>query len=139
MLYGFTISPNAIWNTRKAVRDLLEVGVPVVSDGYVTYNVLPVRQRCWVHFLREAEECAIRNGGPDISCYCRLLSVYRTIRGRELVCSSECFSLEKTVLEMASSYPEDHKFRIKLEGAVPHLFTFLRYPAIPPHNNGAEL
>ena len=40
---------------------------------------------------------------------------------------------------MVSSYPEGHKFRIKLEGAAPHLFTFLRYPGMPPHNNGAEL
>ena len=199
-LYGFATSQNAVWNARRAIRDLLEgtyreildhiaeapfvqfdespirmngrqgyiwlatigdatyivaapsraaavleihfgriLGVPIVSDGYVVYNMLPVRQRCWVHLLREAEECAIKNGGPDISCYCRLLSIYRAIKARKSACSSECPSLERAVLEIVSSYPEGHKFRIKLEGAAPHLFTFLRYPGMPPHNNGAEL
>ena len=199
-LYGFAVSQNAIWNARKAIRDLLSgtyqeildhiaeapfvqfdespirmngkrgyiwlatirdatyivaapsraaavldihfnriLYVPAVSDGYVVYNMLPIRQRCWVHLLREAEEYAIRNGGSDISCYCRLLSLYRAIKGRESAGSSECLSLERAVLGIASSYPEGHKFRIKLEGAAPHLFTFLRYPGMPPHNNGAEL
>ena len=198
-LYGFALSPNAVWNARRAIRDLLEetyrdildhiseapfvqldespirmngrqgyiwlatvrdatyivaapsraaavldihfgsiLGVPAVSDGYVVYKMLPVRQRCWVHLLREAEECAIRNGGPDISRYCRLLSLYRAIKGRESADSSECLSLERAVLDIASSYPEC-RFRTKLEGAAPHLFTFLRYPGMPPHNNGAEL
>ncbi len=199
-LYEFDLSPNAVWNARKAIRDLLMgtyaeildhiaealfmqmdespirmngkrgyiwlatigdatyivaapsraaavldihfgkiLGVPVVSDGYVAYNVLPIRQRCWVHLLREAEEYAIRNGGSDISCHYRLLSLYRAIKGRKSADSSECLSLERAVLEIASSYPEGHKFRTKLEGAAPHLFTFLRYPGMPPHNNGAEL
>ena len=139
-LYGFALSQNAVWNARRAIRDLLEgtyrdildhmseapfvqldespismngrqghiwlatvldatyimaapsrgaailelhfgkiLAVPAVSDGYVVYNMLPVRQRCWVHLLREAEERAIRNGGPDISRYCRLLSMYQNI------------------------------------------------------------
>ncbi len=34
---------------------------------------------------------------------------------------------------------EGHKFRTKLEGAAPHLLTFLRYPGMPPRNNGAQL
>lgn len=199
-LYGFSVSPNAVWNARKAIRDLLSgaygeildhiagapfvqmdeshirmngrqgyiwlattqdatyivaapsraaavldihfgriPGIPIVSDGHVVYNALPIRQRCWVHLLREAEEWAIKNGGPDISCYYRLLSIYRAIKGRESADSSECLSLERAVLEIASSYPEGHKFRTKLEGAAPHLLTFLRYPGMPPHNNGAEL
>ena len=199
-LYGFAVSPNAIWNARKAIRDLLSgtygeildhiaeapfvqfdeapvrmngkrgyiwlatirdatyivaapsrgaavldihfgkiLDVPAVSDGYVVYNMLPVRQRCWVHLLREAEWYAIRNGESDISCYYRLLSLYRAIKGRKSAGSSECLSLERAVLEIASSYPEGHKFRTKLEGAAPYLFTFLRYPGMPPHNNGAEL
>ena len=199
-LYGFALSQNAVWNARRAIRDLLEgtyrnildhiseapfvqldespirmngrrgyiwlatvrdatyivaapsraaavldihfgsiLGVPAVSDGYVVYDMLPVRQRCWVHLLREAEECAIRNGKSDTSRYCRLLSTYRAIKDRESADSSECLSLERAVLDIASSYPEGHRFRTKLEGAAPHLFTFLRYPGMPPHNNGAEL
>ena len=115
------------------------LGVPVVSDGYVVYSILPIRQRCWGHLLREAEEYAIRNGGSDRPCYCRLLSLYLAIKGRESACSSECLSLEMVVLEIASSYLEGHKFRTKLAEAAPNLFIFLRYPGMPPHNNGAEL
>ena len=117
-------------NRAAAVLDLhfgSILGVPAVSDGYVAYDMLPVRQRCWVHLLREAEECAIRNGKSDISRYCRLLSVCRAVKGRESADSSECLSMERAVLDIASSYPEGHKFRTKLEGAAPYLFTFLRY------------
>ena len=152
-LYGFAISQNAVWNARRAIRDLLEgtyreildhmaeapfvhmdespiqmngrqgyvwlatirdatyivaapsraaavldihfgriLGVPVVSDGYIIYDMLPIRQRCWVHLPREAEEYAIRNGKSDISCHCRLLSLYRAVKGRESACSPECLS-----------------------------------------------
>ena len=115
------------------------LGVPAVSDGYVAYDMLPVRQRCWVHLLREAEECAVRNGKSDTSRYCRLLSTYRAVKDRESADSSECLSPERAVLDIASSYPEGHRFRTRLEGAAPHLLTFLRYPGMPPHNNGAEL
>ena len=115
-LYGFKISPNAIWNARKALKNLLTpayrqildriakatfvqfdessfkmngkkgyvwlvttedatylvaapsraaiildtyfgklLDMPIVSDGYVVYNAFPVKQRCWVHILRKAE------------------------------------------------------------------------------------
>ena len=64
--------------------------------------------------------------------------MYQNIKGRKSADSSECLSLERAVLDIASSYPEC-RFRTKLEGAAPHLFTFLRYPGMPPHNNGAEL
>ena len=199
-LYGFDISPGAVWNARRALRDLLRgtygrildriaaapfvqfdesvlkmngrrgyvwlatagdatylvaapsrgaavldlhfgrlLGIPVVSDGYSVYEIFPVRQRCWVHILREAERLAIRNGGNDLSCYRRLLSLYRRIKDRESACSAECLDLERAVLQIAASYGEGHPFRGTLEGAAPHLFTFLRHPGMPPHNNGAEL
>ena len=115
-LYGFAISPNTVWNARRAIRDLLGgaygeildhiaeapfvqfdespirmngrqgyvwlatvrdatyivaapsraaavldiyfgriLGVPAVSDGYVAYRILPVRQRCWVHSTSQKE------------------------------------------------------------------------------------
>ena len=89
--------------------------------------------------LREAEWYAIRNGESDISCYYRLLSLYRAIKGRESADSSECLSLERAVLEIASSYPEGHKFRTKLRGPPLTCSPSSGYPGMPPHNNGAEL
>ena len=35
--------------------------------------------------------------------------------------------------------PEGSQVQDQSGGAAPHLFTFLRYPNMPPHNNGAEL
>ena len=46
--------------------------------------------------------------------------------------------MQRTLHNVAQSYPEKHKFRITLENAAPFLFTFLRYPGMPPHNNDAE-
>ena len=115
------------------------LGMPAVTDGYAVYGMLPVRQRCWAHILREAEKYAVRNGGDDLSCYRRLLSLYGRIKNRESADGAECLDLERAVLRIASGYKEGHGFRETLENAAPHLFTFLRYPGMPPHNNAAEL
>ena len=207
-LYGFKISPNAIWNARKALKNLLTpayrqildriaeatfvqfdessfkmngkkgyvwlvttsdatylvaapsraaimldiyfgklLDVPIVSDGYVVYNAFPVKQRCWVHILRKAEKYAIRKGGVYLSCYRRLLAIYKKIKDMKSASCAECLDLERAVLEIASAYEnaeqkKEHdgcKFMVTLEGAAPYLFTFLRYPGMPPHNNAAEL
>lgn len=199
-LYGFSVSANAVWNARRALKSLLKaaydgilerisraafvqfdesvvrmngrrgyvwlattgdatylvaapsraaavldlhfrglLGMPAVTDGYVVYDVLPVRQRCWAHILREAEKYAVRNGGDDLSCYRRLLSMYRRIKDRESADGAECLNLEKAALRIASGYKKGHGFRETLENAAPHLFTFLRHPGMPPHNNAAEL
>ena len=207
-LYGFKISPNAIWNARKALKSLLTpayrqildriakatfvqfdessfkmngkrgyvwlvttedatylvaapsraaiildtyfgklLDMPIVSDGYVVYNAFPVKQRCWVHILRKAEKYAIRKGGNYLSCYRRLLAIYKKIKDMKSASCAECLDLERVVLEIASAYEnaeqkKEHdgcKFMVTLEGAAPYLFTFLRYPGMPPHNNAAEL
>ena len=199
-LYGFGISPNTIWNARRALKNLLApaygqilariaeaafvqfdesvfkmngrkgyvwlatvedatylvaapsmaaavldlhfgklLGIPVVYGGYAVYDIFSVRQRCWAHILRGAEKLAIRNGRGDLSCYRRLLSMYKRIKERESAGSVECLNLERAVLQIAASYSEGHKFRGTLEGAAPHLFAFLRYPGMPPHIDAAEL
>ena len=40
-------------------------------------------------------------------------------------------------MEIATAYT-DHGFRTTLTSAAPNLFTFLRYPGMPPTNNGTE-
>ena len=114
-------------------------GIPIVVDGYTVYNAFHVKQRCWVHILRAAEKHAIRNGGNDMSCYRRLLALYRSIKDKESASCAECLDLEKAVLEIAAAYGRSHGFRATLEGAAPCLFMFLRHPGMPPHNNAAEL
>ncbi len=90
---------------------------------------------------------AIKKGGNYLSCYRRLLAIYKRIKGRESASCAECLDLERAVIEIAAAYGEaekkkehdGHKFKVTLEGAAPCLFTFLRYPGMPPHNNAAEL
>ena len=112
-------------------------GVPVVIDGYGVYGAFPVKQRCWIHILRKAERLACRHGGIYKSCYRRLLALYRSVKDKESAGCGKCLALEKTLLEITASYGES-KFRGTLEAAAPHLFTFLRHPGMPPHNNAAE-
>ena len=109
-----------------------------MQDGYTVYNVFPIKQRCWVHLLRKAENLAVRKGGTYETCYRRLFALCRSVKGRKSAGCAECLDLEKTALEIAAAY-RDHKFGGTLENAAPCLFTFLRYPGMPPHNNAAEL
>ena len=51
-------------------------------DGYTAYNAFPIEQRCWVYILRKAEKFAIRKGGNYLSCYLRLLAMYKGIKDR---------------------------------------------------------
>ena len=52
--------------------------------------------------------------------------------GGESAGSYECLYPVRIVLEITASYPEGHKFKTNLEGAVPRPFIFLRYPGVPP-------
>ena len=113
--------------------------VPVVTDGYASYNLFHTRQRCWIHLLLKAEKYAIRNRGTDLSCYRRLLFLYNEIKDLKSASTSECLRLQRKVMDIAYGYPKKHKFRTTLENASPYLFTFLQHPGMLPHNNPAEL
>ena len=65
--------------------------------------------------------------------------MYKRIKERESAGSAECLDLERAVLQIAAPYSEGHRFRGTLEGTAPHLFTFLRYPGMPPHIDAVEL
>ena len=201
VFYGFGMSPNTVWNARKALKNLLKgaygeildhiaeapfvqfdegvfkmngrrgyvwlvtvgdatylvaapsrgaavldlhfgrlLGIPLVSDGYPVYDIFPVRQRCWVHILREAEKYAARNGGNDLACYRRLLSFYRRSQGhgvcrlRRVPGPGEGRAADSRRLRGGSQVSGE-----RLRKPPPFLFTFLRYPGMPPHNNAAEL
>ena len=200
ILYGFAVTPNTIWNARKAIaamfgdmyKEILNkisegvfvqfdespikisgkkgyvwvvtttdvtylvvspsrgaavldmhfaplLNMPVVVDGYNAYNMFNIRQRCWIHLLRDAEKYAINNRGNDLHCYLRLRTLYKRIKDKESASCAECLDLQNSLLRIADAYGSSHKLCKKLENAAPHMFTFLRYPGMPPHNNAAEL
>ena len=55
---------------------------PAVVDGCCVYYRFAIRQRCWVHILRDAEEHAMKDG-EDLVQYRRLLALYKSIKKRE--------------------------------------------------------
>ena len=124
---------------------------PVVVDGYAVYpSFFKTIQRCWAHILRDAEEAYVSAGKNSPkrehyhTLYRRLLKVFHDAKriagdtaGSGGADVGTCLDLERRVLEIATAYA-DHDFRTTLTNAAPNLFTFLRYPGMPPTNNGAE-
>ena len=124
---------------------------PVVVDGYAVYpGFFKTIQRCWAHILRDAEAAYVSVGrnGPKReyyhTLYRRLLKVFHDAKriaddaaGSGGADVGTCLDLERRVLEIATAYA-DHGFRTTLTNAAPNLFTFLRYPGMPPssgHND----
>ena len=124
---------------------------PVVVDGYAVYQgFFKTIQRCWAHILRDAEATYVSAGrnGPKReyyhTLYRRLLKVFHDAKriaddaaGSGGADVGTCLDLERRVLEIATAYV-DHDFRTTLANAAPNLFTFLRYPDMPPTNNDTE-
>ena len=124
---------------------------PVVVDGYAVYpGFFKTIQRCWAHILRDAEAAYVSVGrnGPKReyyhTLYRRLLKVFHDAKriaddaaGSGGADVGTCLDLERRVLEIATAYA-GHGFRTTLTNAAPNLFTFLRYPGMPPTNNDTE-
>ena len=206
-LYGFDVSPNAIWNARQAATALLEktyrhimeelktarfIGmdespfriagilgqvwlarsetatfmimttsrrkenltdhfsdlflIPVVVDGHKSYErCFMTIQRCWAHVLRQAEKLAMSMGkhSQEHKLHKDLLKVFHDAKqiaasaGGTVVADDTCMDLKNRVLEIATLYG-NHRFAGHLRNAAPYLFTFLKYPGMPPTNNPTE-
>ena len=118
-------------------------GKPMVTDGYSGYNGIDVRQICLIHLLRHAESFAIRAMGSEdrelyLLLYLRLRAMYRRISRIDTADEAAIRELERQVLEIAGGYGEKHAMRTALVNALPHMFTFLRHPGMPCHNNRVE-
>ena len=124
---------------------------PVTTDGYSPYlTYFKILQRCWAHILRGAEAAYVRAPkGPRQdyyrSLYDRLLDIFRDAKKAARAAEPSggadhqtCLAFERRVLEVAASYGDDHDFAGTLAKAAPNLFTFLRYPGMPPTNNATE-
>ena len=123
--------------------------VPVVVDGHKSYETcFMIIQRCWAHILRKAEDLAM-SGGEDSPEYGLHKDLSRVLHDAKQVAASAesssvggavadaCVDLKNRVLEIATLYG-NHEFAGHLRRAAPHLFTFLKYPGMPPTNNAAE-
>ena len=107
-------------------------------DGYIVYRgFFKDIQRCWRHLLAYAEEPAVSRGGSYEDVYDKLLSFYCRIRDMKTLSPLAVMELSREVYGIASLYGKG-KVATLLKNAIPHMFTFLSYPGMPPHNNDAE-
>ena len=143
---GDAVRVGFLGSRAAAVLDLYfpEVkGKPMVTDGYSGYNGIDVRQICLIHLLRRAESFAIRSAGGErgelhLLLYLRLRAMYRRISRIDTADEAAIRELERQVLEIAGGYGEKHAMRTALASAPPYMFTFLRHPGMPCHNNRVE-
>ena len=120
---------------------------PVTVDGYSVYTYLfRTRQRCWAHILRGAEDVCISH--PDTPHYRDLYRSLKLVlhRAKEAAARTAaaggapmdtCKQFADEVRGLAARYGS-LKFAGTLHAAADNLFTFLRYPGMPPTNNGSE-
>ena len=121
--------------------------IPVTVDGYVAYpGRFMIIQRCWAHILREAEDLAMAadKGSLEEELHQRLRGIFHAAKrtaagtaGSGGADTDTCMDLKMQVLAVASLYGK-LPFAGTLRNAAPNLFTFLRYPGMPPTNNAAE-
>ena len=120
---------------------------PVTLDGYSVYlSLFRTLQRCWAHILRDAEDVCISH--PHTPYYRELYRSLKMIfhRAKEAAARTAaaggapmyiCTQFADEVRDLAARYG-GLKFAGTLHSAADNLFTFLRYPGMPPTNNGSE-
>ena len=138
--YGITITVGR--SRGQAVVDLHcpYFDIPIVTDGYVSYNKFRVRQRCWAHLLRDAELLAAIHGGGMEELHQRLQSIlHNAKRLPPDITDEELKGWIDGVTHIADTYAGlGYTFGGKLRNAAPDLFTFVRHPGLPPTNNMSE-
>lgn len=135
---------------KEVLREEFE-GV-LVTDFYAAYNVYEgVKQRCWVHLLRDLKELACKHAG-DKSVQRWVKTVKRVYYRAKKVADSNCSQrqrvrwrqvFEQQLLELARPYLSDtgapqRVLSKRIDGFLGELFTFVDTPGVPSENNAAE-
>ena len=117
----------------------------MVCDGWRSYRTLENLQRCWSHIITEARHIAERNEhDTDARRVLKMLRrIFHDAKRRRPVRNRprDHGLLSRRIKRMVSRYisnPLLASFMGKLKNALPHLFTFVLDPRIPPTNNAAE-
>ncbi len=115
--------------------------IPIVVDGYAAYNKFKTKQRCWAHVLRDAELLAAMQGGNLVELHQKLQHIFH--EAKQLPPDTTDQQLQDNwidpVMAIAGTYTElGYSFGGKLLNAAPDLFTFVKYPGMPPTNNKSE-
>ena len=113
-----------------------------VADGYSGYNDLALRQRCWVHLIREFEELASKHKEAEIfllrirELY-KQLSVYVDDVPSDKVKEYLRFQLND-IVTCLSAVRWGKRLATLIKNGGDDWFTAWDYPGVPFHNNLAE-
>lgn len=138
----------------KVVKEVLceEFEGALVTDFYAGYNVYEgVKQRCWVHLLRDLKELASKYAW-DKNVRRWVKAVKRVYYRAKKVADSNCSQrqrvrwrqvFEEQLLALAMPYlsEADAPQRVlskRIDGFLGELFTFVDTPGVPSENNAAE-
>ena len=129
----------------------------LVSDFYAAYNHYPgLKQRCWVHLLRDIRELEVlypedaglsRWAQAVRQLYDRAkecaVDAARTVSGYQRSVSPSQLMLESRLLSLCSPFSNDEmapqaKLCRRMERFIKELFVFVSHPSVPSENNAAE-
>ena len=129
----------------------------LVSDFYAAYSHYPgLKQRCWVHLLRDID--ALEALYPQDTALARWATAVRQLYDRAKACadtpsrpaagshppaSPNQLVLEKLLLSLCQPFSNDNaapqaRLCRRIERFIKELFVFVSHPGVPSENNAAE-
>ena len=129
----------------------------LVSDFYAAYNHYPgLKQRCWVHLLRDIRDLeALYPDDAGLSCWARAVrqlydeakacvaAADRKASGYQQSVSPNQLALERRLLSLCHPFSNNEgmphaKLCRRIERFIKELFVFVSHPSVPSENNAAE-
>ena len=128
---------------RKEIEEILgKFNGVLVTDGYKAYDYIKLRQRCWVHLLREVKDIAQKDNEVKVQ-YERLKLLYEQLKELKIKPpNKEAIKKMKWVLgDIAiclSAIRKGRKLATLIQNGGNDWFTALYYEGVPLENNHAE-
>ena len=91
------------------------------------------------HILANCEKSAMKDQN-DEACYDMFLAFYKKIKKIKTIktlAPLTTLHLAREAYSIAASY-KDKSTSTHIQNAIPHIFTFLAVPGMPPYNNDTE-
>lgn len=113
-----------------------------VTDGYLGYADVAIRQRCWVHLIREFEDLTKKHDEAKILCT-RIKSLYSQLKiyidDKPSPQVKEYFQQELAdIVVCLDVHQSCRKLATLIKNGGEEWFTALNYPGVPFQNNLAE-
>jgi transposase len=140
---GIALLHAELSRSKKIANNLLGKYLGVtITDGYIGYEDVVLRQRCWVHLIREFEDLAKKHDEAKTLCtriktlYSQLI-VYIDDRPNDEV--KKYFHEELSdIIVCLDTHRNCRKLATLIKNGGEDWFTALNYPGVPFQNNLAE-